>query len=167
MSLWVGTGNPGSRPQPSVDGFIWTGSSGKTFSGSQGFGVAWNGDYFIANGPTTILKSSDGSSWTKSSTQPFSGNAVNAAWNESLSLWVAVGNGTNTIVTSSDGETWTPRGSSPFTSGNGVGAKNNQSPSISIVLSETLTDITKIEFASDTYNQFGVLNTSASIKTSN
>ena len=101
---------------------------------SEGFGVAWNGSYFIANGPTTILKSLDGSNWTKSSSQPFtSGKAINAAWNDSLSLWVAVGNGTNTIVTSSDGETWTSIGSSPFTSGTGVGAKNTQISSISIV----------------------------------
>ena len=144
--LWVGTGDDGPYPLPSVDGFTWTGSSGDKFgkgrfNAPQGFGVAWNGYYFIATGQinSSILKSTDGSIWTSSDEDAnFGANnqsvARNVAWNDKLNLWVVVGNGGfyegYAIVISEDTSegteeklTWTNI-LSPLTAGNGVGSFN-------------------------------------------
>ncbi len=95
----------------------WRGLGTSIFS-SQGKGVAWNGNMWVAvgSGTNSIAYSYDGVTWIGLGLLVLTqGNAV--AW--SGSMWVAVGSGTNSIAYSYNGISWT--GSSFYnTQWNGV-----------------------------------------------
>lgn len=84
---------------------IWRGLGTSIFS-TQGNGVAWNGNMWVAvgSGTNSIAYSYDGVTWIGLGLLVLTqGNAV--AW--SGSMWVAVGSGTNSIAYSYDGIIWT------------------------------------------------------------
>jgi hypothetical protein len=95
----------------------WRGLGTSVFS-TEGKGVAWNGNMWVAvgSGTNSIAYSYDGVTWIGRGLLVLTqGNAV--AW--SGSMWVAVGSGTNSIAYSYDGITWTGLGNILF-SGNGI-----------------------------------------------
>ena len=133
LSLWVAAGNLSSGTnslqtlQWSADGITWNNALSDAFvnppiSGANsqgGYGVTWNGSYFIATGAgssaaNTILRSIDGKNWTNCTSGGFGIQAFSAAWSPELSLWVAVGYNslttgvyTGMVKTSTDGLVWT------------------------------------------------------------
>ena len=124
--MWVAVGGGGIRI--SFDGLRWINSTDVPFSGASGYGISWNGSYWVAVGnntgsTVTIAKSTDGMTWTASTDNPFS-DAIGygIAWNGTY--WVAVGfniGATVAIATSTDGDTWTDATDNPFSGGQGNG----------------------------------------------
>ena len=124
--MWVAVGSGGIRI--SFDGLRWINSTNAPFSGASGYGISWNGSYWVAVGNNTgstvcIAKSTDGMTWTDASNNPFSGAiGYGIAWNGTY--WVAVGFNNSTtvaIATSTDGDTWTDATDNPFSGGQGNG----------------------------------------------
>ena len=133
LGLWVAAGNLSSGTsslqtlQWSADGITWNNALSDAFvnppiSGANsqgGYGVTWNGSYFIATGAgssaaNTILRSIDGKNWTNCTSGGFGIQGFSAAWSPELSLWVAVGYNslttgvyTGMVKTSTDGLVWT------------------------------------------------------------
>ena len=109
--LWVAGGQPGSSTiYTSTDTITWTIRS----SPITGFvyGVAYNGDLWVAVGTTgaTIATSPDGITWTARVNTLTTGRSI--VWNGSI--WVAAGiaaTGNPTILTSPDGINWTGQSS--------------------------------------------------------
>jgi hypothetical protein len=121
VGLGVGTATMGY----STDGTSWT-PAGSIFS-SNGNGLAWNGNLWVATGVGalhSIATSSNGTSWTGLGLTTFSVGGNGVAWNGSI--WVAVGAGTNTIATSTDGSNWTGLGTGTFSSGGNKVAWNGR-----------------------------------------
>jgi hypothetical protein len=133
MSGWVATGGDAfgiTSIVTSTDGMTWTPSTNNPFGGSGsgpypvvgvGFGVTWNGSYWIAVGINTdqtvcIAKSTDGFIWSVPSNNPFSGGMGRGiAWNGSY--WVAGGRNndqTVCIAKSTNGMDWTDATNNPF-----------------------------------------------------
>ena len=120
---WVATGaGTGNTLARSTDGTTWNGL-GKTIFTTKGTSVAWNGYIWVAtgHGGNTIAYSKNrmGNTWTPSAkTDLFSMGANGVVWNDSVTMWVAVGTGGgNTIATSYDGNAWTGQGKTTFTTG--------------------------------------------------
>lgn len=116
-NLWVAAGSCGILA--SRDGKVW-----KSVANPQGFGgqcVAWNGQYWLVGGVSTVVGTSsiyysyDGFAW-QSSTTPSGVNIQALCWNGTY--WIAGGQGLNgfgqfspevpasSFVTSTDGITW-------------------------------------------------------------
>ena len=118
---WIAVGAGTDKILKSSDGYVWSATSGATFS-TQGNRVAWNGSnqwIAVGSGGNTIISSTNGNTWTAVSGPTFTaGNDV--VWNGS-NLWVAVGvgNAGNSIWSSVNGSSWTA--SSTGFSGGGYG----------------------------------------------
>jgi hypothetical protein len=83
---------------------------------SYGYGVSWNGSYFLAFGgfkgtlSSAIILSYDGFIWYNSRTGNQLFSTVTAClWNGSFGFWLATGIGTIVVAASSDGINWSPR----------------------------------------------------------
>lgn len=120
LGLWVGVGSGTYSIASSPDGVNWTGRS--TAFTAAGYGVAWNGSYFVAvgQGTNTIALSSNGTTWTAyaSNASNYTSAGYGVVWSSNLSTWVATGQaatgaagGGTGFTTSPDGVTWTQRGS--------------------------------------------------------
>jgi hypothetical protein len=120
LGLWAGVGSGTYSIASSTDGVNWTGRS--TAFSTAGYGVAWNGSYFVAvgQGTNTIALSSNGTTWTAyaSNASNYTSAGYGVIWSSNLSTWVATGQaatgaggGGTGFTTSPDGVTWTQRGS--------------------------------------------------------
>ena len=120
LGLWAGVGSGTFSIASSTDGVNWTGRS--TAFTTAGYGVAWNGSYFVAvgQGTNTIALSSNGTTWTAyaSNASNYTSAGYGVVWSSNLSTWVATGQaatgaagGGTGFTTSPDGVTWTQRGS--------------------------------------------------------
>ena len=120
LGLWAGVGSGTYSIASSPDGVNWTGRS--TAFTTAGYGVAWNGSYFVAvgQGTNTIALSSNGTTWTAyaSNASNYTSAGYGVIWSSNLSTWVATGQaatgaggGGTGFTTSPDGVTWTQRGS--------------------------------------------------------
>jgi hypothetical protein len=109
----------------SDNGINWSSSvNGNIVLSTEGNGVAWNGNQWIAVGGGThsIAYSYDGMTWMGSSSPLLTGYGI--AWGY---IWVAVGDGTYQIVISSDGILWTGVDNTVFGPGNiGYGVAFNE-----------------------------------------
>jgi len=126
---WIATGY--NYPQFSItvavskdDGKTWTPSTNNPFANNQGWGVAYNGYYFVAIGSNSgnsvnFAASSDGYNWIQSTSNPFAtGYNMCIAWNGSYWLAGDLNNdGSVTIVSSVDGLNWIPTATNPFIGG--------------------------------------------------
>jgi hypothetical protein len=115
---WIAVGDGTDKILKSSDGYVWSATSGATFT-TSGSRVAWNGSnqwIAVGSGTNTILKSSDGNTWT-AVTGPTFTVGKDVVWN-GTNLWVAVGNGNaaNSIWRSANGTSWTAS-STGFSSG--------------------------------------------------
>jgi sugar lactone lactonase YvrE len=125
LGIWVAAGESGYGTQTtlqwSTDGLIWNNATSGGFAGAMpgagntgGFGVAWNGSYFIAVGAgntvnNTILKSTDGKTWTNSMSGAFAVQGRAITWSQGHNMWIANGNNSSTtgqIKTSPNGLEW-------------------------------------------------------------
>ena len=120
---WVATGIANSIAYSS-NGINWT-VLGTSVFGSYGFGVAWNGNMWVAVGgdgvPNTLAYSYDGINWTGLGTSVFSSRGQGVAWNGNM--WVAVGStypSIDSIAYSYDGIHWTKAGGGVFYNGHGT-----------------------------------------------
>ena len=115
---WIAVGTGADKILKSSDGYVWSATSGATFT-IEGNRVAWNGSnqwIAVGSGGNTIISSSNGNTWTAVTGPTFSkGNDV--VWN-GTNLWVAVGVGSaaNSIWSSANGTSWTAS-STGFASG--------------------------------------------------
>ena len=110
QNLWVATGYAGGTLNNilySANGINWTSANGFAV---QGYGVAWNGSFWVAVGDNAgssgILYSPSGINWLPT-TGGFTGIGYGVAWNGAI--WVAVGQGgsaASNILYSTNGTSW-------------------------------------------------------------
>jgi len=115
---WIAVGTGADKILKSSDGYVWSATSGATFT-TQGNRVAWNGSnqwIAVGSGGNTIISSTNGNTWT-AVTGPTFTVGKDVVWN-GTNLWVAVGDGNaaNSIWRSANGTSWTAS-STGFSSG--------------------------------------------------
>ena len=109
-SIWVMVGENGDRTISiaiSADGINWKPSTNNPFSGGVGYGIGWNGSYWVAGAyDGQIATSPDGFNWTV--TGSISGRAgVSIAWNGYYWLLSVFSVFSGGIYKSYDAITWT------------------------------------------------------------
>lgn len=120
-SMIIATGRgivTGNNIAYSYNGFQWFSTNQTAFSttGSEIFGICWNGSIWVAVGTSTnfsIAYSYDGIVWTgvAGSKSIFTGYGYGIAWNGQL--FIATGDGTNFGAYSFNGINWTSLGAAP------------------------------------------------------
>ena len=126
---WVAVGCNTSLPtntiQWSSDGKTWNDASSGGFGGGGGYGIAYDGNNWVASGNGSSFRnstqwSSNGKDWYDASGGGFTGGngPGGVAYGNG---WVAVGktSGTNSIQWSPDGRTWQDASSGGFLGGGG------------------------------------------------
>jgi hypothetical protein len=108
-NYWL-AGGAGQPYMTSYDGINWYSPF------SYGYGVSWNGSYFLAFGGlngalgSTIILSYDGFIWYNGRTGNIMFNTVKAClWNSSFGYWLAAGQGSIVVAYSTNGLDWSPR----------------------------------------------------------
>jgi hypothetical protein len=111
-STWVAVGEGKYSIATSSDGKTWKGVDDVAYNNYLRSHVAWNGNIWVAVGlglTTSIITSQDdGKTWSPggSINEIIGIGAINAAWNDKSSIWVACGVGKYNIATSPDGVIW-------------------------------------------------------------
>jgi len=108
-NYWL-AGGAGQPYMTSYDGINWYSPF------SYGYGVSWNGSYFLAFGGlngalgSTIILSYDGFIWYNGRTGNIMFTTVKAClWSSSFGYWLAAGQGSIVVAYSTNGLDWRPR----------------------------------------------------------
>ena len=120
---WVSVGTGTYSIASSSDGLSWTGINGSTNIFTEGYGVAWNGEKWVAVGKNSVVACSaysyDGLTWTFVSLSSYFGTLGAFCVASNGTMWVVGGN-SGYIVYSTDGINWNPASISPLVNGYGV-----------------------------------------------
>ena len=120
---WVAVGAGTYSIASSSDGLSWTGINGSTNIFTEGYGVAWNGEKWVAVGKNSVVACSaysyDGLTWTFVSLSSYFGTLGAFCVASNGTMWVVGGNNYY-IVYSTDGINWNPASIYPLVNGYGV-----------------------------------------------